>query len=112
MDEQVEWTGYGRWLSIVGGAVLLLSGIPLVFSSSNGAAAGWNIFLGLLLFGAIASGSKSAPKIALGVAILMLVRLILVPVLGGGVASFLLQLVQFGLIAAAAVDLRRQALSA
>lgn len=88
---------------------MFVSVIPAVFVTSLGAAAGWNIFLGLLLFGAIASGSKSAPKVALIVAILMLVRLSLATLFWEGAAEILFQLLTFGLIAFAAYDLRQQA---
>jgi len=109
MEQQVVWTGAGRWLSFAGAGILFVSAIPAVFITSLGAAAGWNIFLGLLLFGAIASGSKSAPKVALIIAILMLVRLSLATLFWDGTVEILLQLLSFGLIAFAAYDLRQQA---
>ena len=109
MEEQVVWTGAGRWLSFAGAGILFVSVIPAVFVTSLGAAAGWNIFLGLLLFGAIASGSKSAPKVALVIAISMLVRLSLATLFWEGTVEFLLQLLTFGLIAFAAYDMMQQA---
>lgn len=84
-ENQIEWAGAGRWLSFAGSALLVLSGIPAILGSSGGITAGWNIFLGLLLFGSVASGSKFAPKAAIIVAALMLLRSVLIPVLGGGV---------------------------
>lgn len=107
----MSWTGAGRWLAFSGSAVLLISGIVMFSDIELAAAAGWDIFLALLLFGAIASGSKSAPKIVLVIAILMLVRLLALPIFGGRLADYLFQLVPLGLIAFAAMDLRRQAAS-
>ena len=107
-DRTHQWNGAGRWLSFAAAALLLIFSIPMVFSPDDGAAAGWNIFLGLLLFGGVASGSAAAPKITAVIAALMLVRLALLPLFGAHLLDFLLALLLLALVAYAAFDLRRQ----
>jgi hypothetical protein len=75
MDEQVRWRGVGRWLSFTIGGVFLLAAIP--HFAADDPAAGWNIFLGLLLFGAMAAGSRRAPSVLLVLAVVMVVRIVL-----------------------------------
>jgi hypothetical protein len=111
VDRTHQWNGAGRWLSFAAAALLLAFSIPMIFSTENGAAAGWNIFLGLLLFGGVASGSAAAPKITAVIAALMLVRLALLPLFGAHLMDFLLAVLFFALVAYAAFDLRRQARS-
>lgn len=73
MDEQVQWSGFGRWLSFVIAAVFILGAIPDF--ARNDPAAGWNIFLGLLLFGLVAAGSRRAPLLLLALTVLMVLRM-------------------------------------
>jgi hypothetical protein len=75
MDEQVRWHGIGRWLSFAVAAVFLLLAIPDF--ATDDPAAGWNIFLGLLLFGATAAGSRRAPLLLLMLTLLMVLRITL-----------------------------------
>jgi hypothetical protein len=58
-QSELRWSGWGRWLSFVLAGFMVLSA-PM-FDRDLGAAAGWNIFLGLLLFGTIASNHRKAP---------------------------------------------------
>lgn len=66
------WTGLGRWLALAAAAGMILSSIPLIVS--NVAAGGWNVFLGLLLFGVTVSGNRHAPMLAYVLAILFAIR--------------------------------------
>lgn len=75
MDEQVRWHGTGRWLSFAVAAVFILLAIPDI--ANDNPAAGWNIFLGLLLFGAMAAGSRRAPLLLLVLTLLMVLRITL-----------------------------------
>lgn len=71
----MKWTGPGRWLAFLSAGLLILLSIPMIMA--NTAAAGWNIFLALLLFGTVVSDSRHAPAAAILLTILMLLRLIL-----------------------------------
>jgi hypothetical protein len=71
-NEQHCWRGTARWLSFAVAGVFVIAAIPQVLA--NDAAAGWNIFLGLLLFGAIASGNRRAPLLVLVLTTLMVLR--------------------------------------
>lgn len=108
-EDQREWAGWGRWLSFAVAAMLLMLSIPLVLL--NAASAGWNIFLGLLLFAAVASGHKKAPLIAIIMAVLMAIRLVLALAMGASFLDILGDAVLLLLTAAAAYDLRRQSMS-
>lgn len=90
--------------------MLLMLSIPLVLL--NAASAGWNIFLGLLLFAAVASGHKKAPLVAIILAVLMGIRLVLALAMGASFLDILVDAVLLLLTAAAAYDLRRQSMSA
>ena len=112
MDAEQEqvWSGWGRWLSFIVAVLLILLSIPMVLL--NMAAAGWNIFLGLLLFAAVASGHPKAPLIAIILSVVMAIRLVLT--LAGGAAALDLA-VGAGLLvltSAAAYQLWQQASSA
>ena len=91
-------------------ALLILLSIPVIFVRSLGAAAGWNIFLGLLLIGVIASGHRKAPMLAAILCVLMLVRLIL-SLIAGSMADAALDLLLLGILAAAWRSLKAQAAS-
>lgn len=108
-DQNTTWTGLGRWLLIGLGIMLIFLAIPLVFSRENGAAAGWNIFLGLLAIGAIASGNRKAPLLALILAALMAIRLIVAIIAGASGLVLAGSLVLLAIAAGAALDLRKQA---
>jgi hypothetical protein len=75
MDYQVRWHGTGRWLSFAVAAVFILLAIPDF--ANDEPAAGWNIFLGLLLFGVMAAGSRRAPLLLLVLTLLMVLRITL-----------------------------------
>jgi hypothetical protein len=99
MDDQVQWAGLGRWLSFLAAALLILLSIPAIFVHALGAAAGWNIFLGLLLIGVIAAGHRKAPMLAAILCALMLLRLIL-SMVAGSMADAALDLLLLGMPAA------------
>ena len=106
---QVRWTGWSRWTAFLVAALLIALAVPLV--TANSPAAGWDIFLALLLFGAVASGSVHAPTVALALAGLFLLRALLALASGDDLlpsaadAAFALALGMAGL------DLRRQRIS-
>lgn len=107
-EHDAVWTGLGRWLLIGLGIILIVLSVPVVFSPANGAAAGWNIFLGLLAIGAVASGNRKAPLLALILAALMATRLIFSIIYGAGVLALAGSLILFLIAAGAAYDLRKQ----
>lgn len=108
--EQVEWSGWGRWILFAVSALLVILSVPLVVA--NSAAAGWNIFLGLLLFGAVASGNKHAPTVAFVLAAIFALRAILGIAAGAGLLGFGIETIFSASTAAAAYQLRRQRASA
>lgn len=107
-DNSIKWTGTGRWLSFVAAGLLIVLAIPLVFDHASGAAAGWNIFLGLLLCGAIASGNASAPAIATTIAVLIVVRLLVAVAFDAGPADIVAGVLLLAIVSASAWDLRKQ----
>jgi hypothetical protein len=108
MDEQVRWHGTGRWLSFAVAALFILLAIPDF--ANDDPAAGWNIFLGLLLFGVMAAGSRRAPLVVLVLTLLMVLRITL-SFIGGhfspidAVANVLVMVA----LVVAWLDLRKQA---
>ena len=100
----------GRWLSFVVAALLLLLSIPLVVL--NMAAAGWNIFLGLLLFAAVASGHAKAPLIAIILSVVLAIRLVLTLASRAAVLAVAPGAGLLVLTSAAAYHLRQQSASA
>lgn len=108
MDDQVHWRGVGRWLSFVAAGLLMLISTPAVFSHAFGATAGWNIFLGLLLIGGIASGHRKAPLLAGVLCALMLFRLIL-SLVAGSMIDAAFNLLLLGMLLAVWQSLRKQA---
>jgi len=108
-EGEIAWRGWGRWLSFLTAALLILIAIPGVFINSLGAAAGWNIFLGLLLFGSIASDNKRAPLLAAILAGLMALRLLIAIALGARLPDLSIAGLLLVLTAGIAFDLRRQA---
>ena len=107
-DNGIEWIGIGKWLSFTAAGLLILLAIPFIFDHASGVAAGWNIFLGLLLFGAIASGNARAPTIATVIAGLMAVRLIVAIAMGAGAADVLVGVIVLAVVGLSAWDLRKQ----
>lgn len=107
MDEQVQWRGVGRWLSFFVAALLVIAAIPNL--PKNDAAAGWNIFLGLLLFGVVASGNRRAPLFLVVLIGLLALRLIFALANEGTLISAVTNLVPLLLLLVAWVDLRKQA---
>ena len=108
MENEAEFTGAGRWMSFLGGGLLILFAVPFIFSQGQQASAGWSIFLGLLLIGSVASNNKNAGKIAVGTAAVLILRVVLVPVLGGGPFDFFYALIPLVPVAWAAAELRSQ----
>lgn len=109
-EQEHVWSGWGRWLSFVVAALLILFSIPLVIL--NMAAAGWNIFLGLLLFAAVASGHAKAPLIAIILSVVMAIRLVLTLASGAAALDLAASAGLFVLTSAAAYQLRQQSASA
>lgn len=105
-----SWTGWGRWLSYAVAALLIVYSISLVVL--NEPAAGWNIFLALLLFAAVASGHKRAPGVAVVLTVLMALRFGVTLMSGTMTLDIVITGTLFVLSAAAAYHLRRQAMSA
>lgn len=106
IQQEYKWRGVGRWLSFAIAAAMILLSVPHILT--NVAAGGWNLFLGLLLFGAIASGNKHAPTLAAVLAILCAVRAVLGLILETDVVGALVE-TAFGIVVAiAARDLHRQ----
>ena len=114
MDKKADiaWKGWGRLLFIGLGISLILLAVPLVFSREDGAAAGWDIFLGLLAIGAVASGSRKAPLLALILAALMALRLLATIIHRPSVLDLVASLLFLATAAGAAYDLRKQSMSA
>jgi len=109
-DTEIAWTGLGKWLSFLSAAILILVAVPFVLDRAAAARAGWNIFLGLLLFGVIASGNRRAPLLALALAVLMAARVAVAVAIGpDGFADIGLPLLLCATTALAAYDLRKQA---
>jgi hypothetical protein len=108
-EQEHVWTGSGRWLSFVVAALLILLSIPLVVL--NMAAAGWNIFLALVLFAAVASGHPKAPLIAIILSVVMAIRLVLTLASGAAAMDIAVGAGLVVLTSAAAYQLRQQAAS-
>ena len=111
-----KWRGPGRWLSItVAGLLVALAmiglwvGLSQAYSTVMEVAVGWNLFLGLILIGAIISGSKHAPALTMIISFLMMIRAVLGVVAGASPIGILLDVLFTVLIGLAAFDLRRQA---
>lgn len=111
MEQQVEWRGAGRWMAFAGGGLLLVAANFQMAVPLEAIDAGCSIFLGLILIATVASGSRSAPYIALGLAIVLLLRAIVIPLLGGTPDAFLMAFIPLLPIAFAAWDLRAQRLA-
>ena len=75
----------------------------------NMAAAGWNIFLGLLLFATVASGHPKAPLIAIIASVIMAIRLVLTLAIGAAALDIAVGVLLLVLTGAAAHQLRKQA---
>ena len=108
--EEIHWRGVGRWVCFAVAFLFVVVAIPYVMT--NEAAAGWNISLGLLLFGVIASGSRRAPllvAILVGLNIVRIVEALVVEhsATGAATAGVVVLLLVF-----AWRDLRQQAASA
>lgn len=106
--EQIAWTGHGKWLSLSVAAMMILGAIPFVFSHSFGAAAGWNIFLALLLGGSLAAGHPKAPTVAAVVSAVLTIRLI-VGLIAMNLFASVLDVLLAAMVIAAWRDLRKQA---
>ena len=111
----IDWRGWGRWLSLgTAGLLILLAvagmliGLRRGSASATEASAGWDLFLGLILFGTIISGSRRAPFLATVVAFLMAIRVVLGMAIGRPVIGVLIDVVLMLVVGFAALDLRRQ----
>ena len=110
-EKDIAWVGLGRWLMICLGILLVLVAVPLVFSRENGAAAGWNIFLGLLAIGTVASGNHKAPLLAVVLTVLMAIRLVAALIFGARGIDLAASLIFLVIAGGAAYELRRQSTS-
>jgi uncharacterized membrane protein YfcA len=110
MDEQVHWRGAGRWLSFAIAGLFLLAAIPDFAGDAPGA--GWNIFLGLLLFAVMAAGSRRAPLLLLVFLWLTVLRVVLA-FIGGhfGLGDAVLNFIVLTGLFVAWLDLRKQSAS-
>lgn len=115
-ETKIIWRGMGRWLSLAGAALLIAEAmiglwiaLDRVHATALEAAAGWNLCLGLVLVGAVTSGSRRVPILARIVAILMFVRVVLGVLTGRPLVDVLMDGGLVLLIGMAAIDLRRQA---
>ena len=109
MSEQVHWQGLGRWLSFAVAVLLVVLSIPAF--ATDDASAGWNIFLGLLLFGFIASGHRRAPVMVGVIAALTALRLIVGLVIERNLVGAIAEALLLLLLLVAYWDIRRQAAS-
>jgi hypothetical protein len=107
MSGQVGWSGTGRWLSFTVAALLILFSIPSI--AADDASAGWNIFLGLLLFGFVASGHRRAPMMIGVVTALTALRLIVGLVVERSAIEAIADALLLTLLFFAWQDIRRQA---
>ncbi len=105
-EKTYRWTGLGRWLAFATAAGMILFSIPLIVS--NVAAGGWNVFLGLLLFGVTVSGNRHAPMLAYVLAILFAIRTVLALVLEADFAGAAIEAGFGAAIAVAASHLDHQ----
>jgi hypothetical protein len=109
MSDQVHWRGVGRWLSFAVAVLLVVLSIPAF--ATDDASAGWNIFLGLLLFGFIASGHRRAPLMIGIIAALTALRLIVALAIERNAIGAIVEALLLILLFVAWQDIRRQAAS-
>jgi hypothetical protein len=110
------WRGWGRWLSFAAAAYIIVMGIAGLLialqrdhAAALEASAGWDLFLGLLLGGVVASNNKRAPLLAVVIAALMAVRVIGGLMIGRPLAAVSIDVLPMLIAGVAAFDLRRQA---
>jgi len=117
-NRAVRWRGKGRWFSLAGAGLLIVLAVIALWIALGrvGAtgielelAAGWDLFLGLILVGTVMSGTKRAPILTMIVAILMLIRVVSGIVAGRPLLVLLVDIALMILLSFAAIDLRRQA---
>jgi hypothetical protein len=96
-------------MAFVLAGLLVVIAVPLIFRHDTGAVAGWNIFLGLLLAGAVGSGYRQAPRIAIGIAALMVIRIIVSVLFVPMTIGLLVDMLLAAMAAIVAQDLFRQA---
>jgi hypothetical protein len=106
---QLQWQGMGRWLSFAVAAALIVASVPDVLE--NNSAAGWNLFLGLLLLGAVASGNRQAPLLLGVLTALMALRLVIGLAVERDVARVIPDVILLVAVACAWLQIRRQAIS-
>ncbi|MET0376397.1 MAG: hypothetical protein ABW128_19340 [Rhizorhabdus sp.] len=110
---KIRWRGWGRWLAFLLTGLLILLSMPMIFVHQTGAAAGWNIFLGLLLAGSVGSGYRHAPRVAMIIAVLLFIRVLVAAVFLTNESPFIfalaVELLLAVLAAVVALDLWHQA---
>jgi len=111
-----QWRGWGRWLSFAAAAYMIVMGVAVLlialqrdYSPQLEASAGWDLFLGLLFGGVVASNNRRAPLLAAVIAALMAVRVIGALMIGHRLALVSIDVLQMLIAAVAAFDLQRQA---
>jgi len=107
-DAGFQWSGWGKWLSLALAILLILLAIPLMLGNGTGAAAGWDLFIGLLIFGSIVSNHRRAPLLATFVAALMVIRFIITVISDNHTPDIILSALLALLAVGTAFDLRRQ----
>ena len=108
VDAGFQWSGWGKRLSLALASLLILLAIPLMLHHGTGAAAGWNLFLGLLIIGSVVSNNKHTPLLVTFIAALMLIRLIITVKSDNYQPDVIMSVLLAVLAAGAAFDLRRQ----
>lgn len=107
MEKEFRWHGLGRWLSFAIAVLFVTTAIPNIVA--NDPAGGWNLFLGLLLFGVVASGSRRAPSLVLVLVGLTVLRFLLLIIGEWKVADLVVNGLAVVALLIAWQDLRKQA---
>jgi hypothetical protein len=106
MEQNLNWTGRGKIISLAASFILIL---PAVINfSESGAAAGWNIFLGLILFGAIVSNYAKATRIVFLIFVVCCIRIAADIFVHAQLANAGLDILVAALVGLAYLDLRQQ----
>ena len=107
-NAKFHWSGWGKWLSFALAIFLMLLALPLMLHRATGAAAGWNIFLGLLIFGSVVSNNKRAPLLLVIIAVLMFVRFVFTIIYYDTTPDIIISSILVIFSVLTAFDLRRQ----
>lgn len=109
---KIEWTGLGRWVSLTTAVLMIVSAVPYVpfiIGAEQVAGVVSNVFIGLLLLGAIVSNNSKAPLLVSGLAVFMAIRVLVIYVLRWDVYSLTFNAILLILLGIAVHDLRSQA---